>query len=126
MSLWRTAGFILEQGSGSLAQKSFTMGEWDCSQRRVNQGLGQRRMNQALFHHPFQNPSSAKIEFALSGETQYIPGTESSTDGMKKKERRVGGKRESSYIQISFFLSQIKEVFIRTLPHQPDKQAKII
>ena len=30
-------------------------------------------MNQALFHHPFQNPSSAKTEFALSGRNPIHP-----------------------------------------------------
>ena len=124
-----TAGFILEKGSGSLAQKSLQWEEWDCGQRTVSQGLEPRRMNQALFHHPFQNHSSAKTESALSGRNPIHPRNRV-LYRWNEEEGKGSGRGEKGvhpYIQISFLpLPRIKEVFIRTLPCQPDKQAKVI
>ena len=86
-------------------------------------------MNQALFHHPFQNPSSAKTEFALSGRNPIHPRDRVLYRWNEEKGRRVGREKKGvhPYVQISFLpLLKIKEVFIRTLPRHPDKQAKII
>ena len=93
--LWATAGFILERASGSLAQKSAQQDEWDC---------GQRRMNQALVHYPFQNLALQVIEFALSGRNSIHP-KDRVIYRRNDKEGKGNGKIKETF-KFPFFVSQ--------------------
>ena len=57
---------------------------------------------------PFETTVLQRLSLLSLGGTQYIPGTESSTDGMRKKERGAGmGEKESiPTFKFPFSLSQ--------------------
>lgn len=96
--VWKSCPEIFAMGGMGLWPKE------DCEPRTGAEGEWTRHCSII----PFKTIVLQRLSFLSLGGTQYIPGTESSTDGMRKKERGVGGGKKESIptFKLSFSLSQ--------------------